>query len=117
MRLTDELLAEHYAHIADKPFFPGVVQAMQRTPVIVVALAGVDAAEVARSMTGATNAREALPGTIRGDLAVSVQNNLVHVSDSPENAKKEVKRFFTPEELIEATDEELGVVYSTDELA
>jgi len=116
MKLSTELLEEHYSHLKDKPFFPGIVAAMQRTSVIVVALRGVDAADVARKMAGTTNAREAEPGTIRGDLAVSIQNNLVHISDSLESAEIEVKRFFKPEELFELTDEELGVVYSSDEL-
>ena len=115
MKLSTELLEEHYSHLKDKPFFPGIVAAMQRTPVVVVALTGVDAAEVARKMAGATNARDAEVGTIRGDFAVSIQNNLVHISDSPESAETEVKRFFAAEELIEPAEEEFGVLYSPDE--
>ncbi|MFH0834157.1 MAG: nucleoside-diphosphate kinase [Patescibacteria group bacterium] len=115
MKLSNEILEEHYEHLKDKPFFPGIVKAMQRTPVIVLALQGVDAAEVARKMAGATNARAAEVGTIRGDLAVSIQNNLVHISDSPESAEIEVERFFKKEELIDPTEEELGVIYSPDE--
>jgi len=116
MALSDEILKEHYAHIADKPFFPGVVKAMQRTPVIAIALAGIDAPNVARAMAGVTNAREAAAGTIRGDYAVSIQNNIVHISDSPENAEAEVKRFFKPEELTEPNEEIAGMTYSPDEL-
>ena len=116
LKLSDEILAEHYAHLKDKPFFPGIVKAMQRTPVIAVALTGVDAANVARAMAGATNSREAEPGTIRGDYAVSIQNNLVHISDSPESAEIEVKRFFKPEELFESNQEISGMTYSPDEL-
>ncbi len=115
MKLSTELLEEHYSHLKDKPFFPGIVAAMQRTPVIVVALNGVDAADVARKMAGATNARDAEVGTIRGDLAVSIQNNLVHISDSPESAEAEVKRFFGENELIDPAEEELNVLYSKDE--
>lgn len=117
MKLSTELLTEHYGHLKDKPFFPGILAAMQRTPVVVLALRGVNAADVARKMAGATNARDAEVGTIRGDLAVSIQNNLVHISDSPESAEIEVKRFFTAEELIDPADEELNVVYSPDERA
>lgn len=117
MRLSDEILKEHYAHLADKPFFPSIVKAMQATPVIAIALRGVDAANVARSMAGATNAREAEPGTIRGDLAMSIQNNLVHISDSPESAEVEVKRFFTDEELLDVEEREIDVLYSPDERA
>ncbi len=116
MKLSNEILEEHYAHLKDKPFFPGVVKAMQRTTVIIVALKGVNAADVARKMAGATNARDAEPGTIRGDFAVSIQNNLVHISDSPESAEIEVKRFFSEDELTDPTEEELGVVYSKDEI-
>jgi len=117
IHLSDDILKEHYAHLADKPFFPGIVKAMQTTPVIAVALRGLDAANVARAMAGSTNAREAAPGTIRGDLAMSIQNNLVHISDSPENAEIEVKRFFKDEELIDLADKELDVLYSADELS
>ncbi len=115
-KLSDDILKEHYAHIADKPFFPGVVKAMQKTPVIVIALAGIDAAAVARGMAGVTNAREAAPGTIRGDYAVSIQNNIVHISEDAAAAEVEVKRFFAPEELHKASVEELGQAYSPDEL-
>lgn len=115
--LSNEILKEHYAHLADKPFFPGIVEAMQSTPVIAVALRGVDAANVARKMAGATNAREAEPGTIRGDLGMSIQNNLVHISDSPEAAEIEVKRFFKNKELIDLADRELEVIYSKDEIS
>ena len=116
MKLSDDLLKEHYAHIADKPFFPGVMKAMQRTPVIAIALAGIDVANVARSMAGITNARDAQAGTIRGDYAVSIQNNIVHISDSPESAEVEVKRFFKEEELFEPLKELAGLTYSPDEI-
>jgi nucleoside-diphosphate kinase len=116
LQLSDEILREHYAHLADKPFFPGVLKAMQRTPVVAVALAGVEAVTVAREMAGATNSREALPGTIRGDFGASIQNNLVHISDSAESAKSELERFFSSEELFESPAEQLGIIYSSDEI-
>jgi nucleoside-diphosphate kinase len=116
INLSNEILTEHYAHIADKPFFPGVVKAMQVSPVIAIALRGLDAANVARKMAGSTNAREAEPGTIRGDLAMSIQNNLVHISDSPESAETEVKRFFSDDELLELAEKEIDVLYSPDEI-
>ena len=115
IKLSREILKEHYSHLADKPFFSGIVAAMQSTPVIVVALQGVDAATVARKMAGATNSREAEIGTIRGDFGMSIQNNLVHISDSPESAEIEVKRFFKNEELIDLADRELEIIYSKDE--
>ena len=116
MRLTDELLNEHYSHIADKPFFPGTRRFMQLTPVIALCVEGLDAVETMRRLCGITKAREAAPGTIRGDWAMSVQANLVHASDSLDTAAKEVARFFTEAELF-AYDAFLArAVYSEDEL-
>lgn len=116
MRLSDQLLAEHYAHLVDRPFFPSLVRSMQATPVIVVCLRGVDVVEVVRAMIGATNSRKAAPGTIRGDFGMSGQENIVHASDSPENAEIEVKRFFRPDELFDYTPITLAATYSSDEL-
>ena len=116
MRLSDRLLAEHYAHLVDRPFCPSLVRSMQATPVIVMCLRGVDAVEVIRQMIGATNSRKALPGTIRGDLGMSGQENIVHASDSPENAEIEVKRFFSPDELFNYTPLVLPAIYSPDEV-
>lgn len=101
MQLTDELLNEHYAHLADKPFFSRVKSSMMASPVIACCYEGVDAVQVVRSMTGATNGRAAAPGTIRGDYCVSAQENIVHTSDSPQNATEELNRFFKPEELFD----------------
>lgn len=116
MHLSDQLLAEHYAHLVDRPFFPSLVRSMQATPVIVVCLRGVDVVEVVRAMIGATNSRKAAPGTIRGDFGMSGQENIVHASDSPENAEIEVKRFFRPDELFDYTPITLAATYSPDEL-
>lgn len=101
MQLTDEILNEHYAHLAGKPFFQRIKNSMMASPIIACCFEGVDAVQVVRSMTGATNGRAAVPGTIRGDYCVSNQENIVHTSDSPENAIIEVNRFFKPEELFE----------------
>ena len=100
MQLSDEILAEHYAHLVDRPFFPGLKRSMKATPVVVCCFEGVDAIEVVRLMAGATNGRKALPGTIRGDYSMSGQQNIVHASDGPETAKIEIKRFFKDEELF-----------------
>ena len=94
MQLDDAILAEHYAHLVDRPFFPGLKESMMVTPVIALALEGVDAIEVVRQMAGPTNGRKALPGTIRGDYACCTSENLIHGSDSVENAEIEIKRFF-----------------------
>lgn len=94
------LLKEHYAHIADKPFFPEVETFMQSTPVIALALAGENAVEKVRSIIGPTDSKKAEKGTVRGDFGVDVMVNIVHASDSPENAEIELKRFFAPGELF-----------------
>ena len=101
MQLSDALLAEHYAHLVERPFYPTLVKSMQATPVIAMCLEGVDAVAVVRQMAGVTNGRKALPGTIRGDYSMSGQQNIVHASDSPENAAIEVKRFFRDEEIFD----------------
>jgi nucleoside-diphosphate kinase len=97
---TKELLKEHYAHIADKPFFPEVEAFMQSTPVIALALAGENAVDKVRSLIGPTDSKKAEKGTVRGDFGVDVMVNIVHASDSPENAEIELKRFFLPGELF-----------------
>lgn len=117
MRLSDELLREHYAHLVDKPFFPSLLRSMQATPVIVMCLRGVQVVEVVRAMIGATNSRKALPGTIRGDFGMSGQENMVHASDSPENAEIEVKRFFREDEIFDYRPVTIGATYAADELA
>lgn len=100
MQLSEEILREHYAHLVDKPFFHEILSSMTATPVIVMVLRGVDAIQVVRLMTGATNGRQALPGTIRGDFAMSNQENIIHASSSPEDAEAEIRRFFTPAEIF-----------------
>jgi nucleoside-diphosphate kinase len=100
LALTDGSLADHYSHLVDKPFYPGIAEFMKSSPVIAVCLEGREAVDVCRSLCGVTNARKAAPGTIRGDLSVSMQCNLVHASDSPESAAQEVARFFKKDELF-----------------
>ena len=116
MRLDDRLLAEHYAHLADKPFFPRIAAFMKSTPVIALCVQGLEAVEVIRQMCGVTNSRAAAPGTIRGDLGMSIQCNLVHASDEPATAEVEVKRFFQPEELFDYTPLNQGIIYADDEV-
>jgi nucleoside-diphosphate kinase len=100
MKLSSELLTEHYAHLADKPFFPSLVEYMQSTPVVAICVEGVDAVNQIRRIVGATNANEAEIGSIRGDFGNSVACNLIHASDSLENAEIEVKRFFEETEVF-----------------
>ena len=115
IQLTDELLKEHYSHLADKPFFPTITEFMSRTPVIALCLEGLEAVEVCRKLCGVTNSRQADPGTIRGDLGMSMQANLVHASDSVETAKAEVARFFKPEELFDYEPALITYQYASDE--
>ena len=114
MQLDDAILAEHYAHLVDRPFFPGLKESMMVTPVIALALEGVDAIEVVRQMAGPTNGRKALPGTIRGDYSMSGQQNIVHASDGPEPAVAELARFFRPEEIFEWKNPLERSLYSDD---
>ena len=116
MRLKDEILHEHYSHLVDKPFFGGTKAFMQKTPVIAICWEGLDSVETVRRLCGITKAREAAPGTIRGDWAMSVQANLVHASDSLETAEKEVSRFFDESELFDYDTALLRSIYSEDEI-
>jgi nucleoside-diphosphate kinase len=101
LRLDKKLLLEHYAHIAQKPFFPEVEEFMQSAPVIAVALAADGVVEKVRELLGPTDSKKAAKGTIRGDFGVDVMVNVVHASDSLETAKVELVRFFQPGELFD----------------
>ncbi len=116
MQLTDEILNEHYAHLADRSFFQRIKDAMIITPVIVTCWRGLDAVNVVREMTGSTNGRNAAPGTIRGDFSMSVQENIVHTSDSVENAKEELARFFKDEEIFTIENPLIPFLYANDEI-
>ncbi|MBT4917707.1 nucleoside-diphosphate kinase [Candidatus Peregrinibacteria bacterium] len=117
MTLDEAILREHYAHIADKPFFPGLAKFMQSTPVIALCWEGLDVVDTVRRITGITKAREAEAGSIRGDFAMSVSCNVIHASDSTENAEKEVSRFFKVDELFSYDKSEYMHVYAEDELS
>lgn len=115
MTLDEAVLREHYAHIAGKPFYPGVERYMRSTPVVAMCIEGVECVDAVRLLCGITKARAADAGTIRGDLAMSVACNVVHASDTPENAAKEVKRFFKSDELFEYDKTEYIHIYMEDE--
>lgn len=115
MALDEAILREHYAHIADKPFFPGVSSFMRSSPVIAICFEGLEVVQAVRLLCGITKARTAEAGSIRGDLAMSVACNVVHASDSVETAMKEVPRFFNSDELYSYTKSEYEHVYSEDE--
>lgn len=116
MKLNEELLREHYAHLVDRPFFPTLLKSMMASPVIVMCLKGRDAIAVIRSMVGATNSRNAAPGTIRGDFGMSSQENIIHASDSEENGIIETNRFFKPEEIFDYIPANVKYIYAPDEL-
>lgn len=115
MRLDEAVLREHYAHIADKPFFPGVANFMKSSPVLAMCWEGLEAVDAVRLITGATKARQADAGTIRGDFAMSVSCNVIHTSDSLETALKEVPRFFKQDELHDYFKSEYEHVYNEEE--
>ena len=94
MQLDEAILREHYAHIADKPFFPETVAYMVSGPVLAMVVEGENAVRGLRMLMGPTKFEDAQPGTIRGDFAHSTTYNIIHGSDCPENAEIEIRRFF-----------------------
>ena len=99
MRLSDEILREHYSHLADKPFFPEIQGFMQSSPVVAIAMRGENAITRVRDMVGPTDSTIADKGTIRADFGLDKMRNVVHASDSAENGQAELKRFFAEGEL------------------
>jgi nucleoside-diphosphate kinase len=99
-RLSPALQREHYAHVADKPFYPEIETFMSSRPVIMMALQGKDVVQRVRDLLGPTDSRKAAKGTIRGDFGTEMMKNVVHASDSVENGKAELARFFKPDELF-----------------
>ena len=114
MQITPELAHRHYEAHRDKKFFPGLVKFVTSSPVVALAVEGNDVIRICRTMMGATFGAEAAPGTIRGDHGVSRSFNLVHGSDSPEAAARELKLFF-PEGCLEYSLHALDWVYDTDD--
>jgi nucleoside-diphosphate kinase len=103
MLLADEVLAEHYAHVANRPFYPDLKSFMQSSPVIALALSGENAVARVRDLMGPTDSRKAPKGTIRGDFGKDTMVNIAHGSDSLENAALELKRFFADTDIFEIT--------------
>ncbi len=100
IRLSSAVLREHYAHVADKPFYPEIETFMSSRPVIVLALQGENVVARVRELLGPTDSRKAPKGTIRGDFGTEMMKNVVHASDSDENAKIELARFFKADEVF-----------------
>ena len=111
MTIPLELAEKHYADHKGKPFYDGLVSFMTSSPVLVMALRGVGAIAICRAMMGATFGSQALPGTIRGDFGVSNSFNLIHGSDSPEAAEKELGLFFQEGQLVDWDRAQQGWIY------
>jgi nucleoside-diphosphate kinase len=100
VQLTPKVLREHYAHVADMPFYPEIEKFMSSRPVVVMALQGTSVVSRVRDLLGPTDSRKAPKGTIRGDFGTEMMKNVVHASDSVANAKIELGRFFEPGEIF-----------------
>lgn len=114
--LSDAILDEWYAHHKDKSFFPALKSYMKSFPVVAMLWEGTQAVAAIRKLTGITKAREAEPGTIRGDFAMSQQYNLIHASEDAIVAKKEEALVFTEEEIFSWNKTDIGHIYLDEEL-
>jgi nucleoside-diphosphate kinase len=103
VQASDQLAAQHYAVHKGRPFYPSLLQFLTSGPTVAVVLEGREAVAVVRGLMGPTDGAKAPPGTIRGDHGISVQNNLIHGSDSVDNAKMETALWFKPDELVTYT--------------
>jgi nucleoside-diphosphate kinase len=101
MQLDEALLRDHYAHLADLPFFPEILGFMQSAPIMALALEGDEVIQKVRDLIGPTDSTKADPGTVRGDLGEDKMRNVVHASDSAASAQAELNRFFDPSELLQ----------------
>lgn len=113
--LNDDILDEWYSHHKDRSFFPALKSYMKSYPVIAMVWEGIDAAVTVRKMIGITKARDADPGTIRGDFAMSQQYNLIHASESPEAAEREIKIMFDRKDLFDWEKFDLSQIYLEEE--
>ncbi len=94
LTIDEELASTHYAEHVEKPFFPELLEFITSGPVVAMQWSGDDAVAVVRTLVGATDPKQAAPGTVRGDYGLAVTQNLVHASDSPESAERELGIFF-----------------------
>lgn len=101
LRVTPDLAKQHYAEHVNKPFYPGLERFITAAPIVALIVEGLDVIRVVREMLGATSGLKANPGTIRGDYSSSRQMNLVHASDGPEAAAREIGLYFTPNEIFD----------------
>ncbi len=101
LNISKDLAERHYAEHKEKPFFQSLVDYITSGPVVAMVVEGKNAVKVVRTLVGATNPQEALPGTIRGDFGMDIGRNVIHASDSLESAEREISLFFKPEEIVE----------------
>jgi nucleoside-diphosphate kinase len=99
MSVSKELAESHYCDLADKPFFPDLVKFITSSPVVAMVWEGLDIVRQGRALIGATDPRKSAPGSVRGDLAVCLDKNILHGSDSCESAKREIMMWFKPDEV------------------
>lgn len=115
LQVTPEISRLHYAEHVSKSFYPELESFITSGPLVALAIEGPEAITVMRTLMGKTNAREAAPGTIRGDLGASRQMNLIHGSDSPESAQRELAIYFRADELVLAPTLLSGVLWAKEE--
>jgi nucleoside-diphosphate kinase len=115
LHMDEVLLKEHYGKYADKPFFAGLAKYISSAPIVAIVISGIRAVTVVRTIVGVTKGYEAAPGTIRGDFAMSIQNNLIHASDPAENPDEEVARFFKDHELFSYQRPDFEFVYGSED--
>ena len=115
--LDEAILRVHYAEHLEKPFYTGLEQFMKSSPVVLMAWEGYECVESVRLIVGATNPRQATPGSIRGDLAIGTGRNLIHASDSRQSGEREVANFFKAHELFEYDKSEYIHLYEQNERA
>ncbi|QKY69205.1 nucleoside-diphosphate kinase [Lentibacillus sp. CBA3610] len=111
MQISDELAKTHYGEHQDKPFFGELVEFITSGPVLAMVWEGENVIATARDMMGKTNPLEAAPGTIRGDFGMTVGKNIIHGSDSPESAEKEINLFFSDHEVLAYTKQDSEWIY------
>lgn len=115
MRVTPDLAKQHYAEHVSKPFYPALEEFITSGPVVAACIEGPEAVAVVRTLMGPTNGRQAAPGTIRGDYGLSRQMNLIHGSDGPDAAKREIALYFKQDELFEGKPLAASWLYAGDE--
>ncbi|WP_047985310.1 nucleoside-diphosphate kinase [Ornithinibacillus californiensis] len=111
MQISDELASEHYGEHKERPFFGELVEFITSGPVFAMVWEGENVIKTAREMMGKTNPAEAAPGTVRGDYGVTVGKNVIHGSDSPESAEREINLFFDQKELVSYSKQDSAWIY------